>query len=67
MPDELPRVSFRTDLEADRWNAYFQTVDGESFLGCLRLGLVTANPERRDKFIELMRGIVQDFIKEQGK
>ena len=53
--------------EGTNWVAYYAdqgTMEGAIFLGAIRMGAITANPERKQAFMDMMRDIVSDIIEE---
>jgi hypothetical protein len=51
--------------EAGRWNAYWalpNTMQGALFLGSIPLAAINAEPDLKEKFIELMRETVTALI-----
>lgn len=63
---KIGRVALRE--EGEMWNAYYalpDTMDDAIFLGSIKIAAVKSNPERKEEFIALMRGVIGDLIKEQ--
>jgi hypothetical protein len=59
------RLALRS--EGEYWNAYYalpDTMDGAVLLGTIRITAVVDNPERKQAFMDLMRGIVTEFLEE---
>ena len=57
------RLAFR--VEGDNWNAYFAKVDtmeGAIFMGSIPMAFVIDKPERKQAFMDLMKGCFDDFI-----
>jgi hypothetical protein len=55
-------------IEGENWNAYYampNTMQGAIPLGSIRIGAVRDNPERKQAFMDLMQGIVKEFLEEQ--
>ena len=53
--------------EGGMWNAYYaleETMDGAVFLGSIRMTAIIGYPERREKFLGMMRDIVADILEE---
>jgi hypothetical protein len=53
--------------EGDNWVAYYalaDTMKDAIFLGSIRMGVVLANQERKQAFMDLMREVVADTIEE---
>jgi hypothetical protein len=62
---QIGRLALRQ--EGENWNAYYamsDTMDGAIFLGSIRMGAVTSNPDRKQSFMNLMRDLVADIIEE---
>ena len=60
------RLAFR--VEGDMWNAYFarlDTMEGAIFMGSIPLGFVSENEDRKQAFMELMKGCFDDAV--EGK
>ena len=60
---QIGRLAMRQ--EGQNWNAYYALPDSMEksiFLGSIRMGAVTDNPERKQAFIQMMREIVSDII-----
>lgn len=54
--------------EGTVWNAYYalpDTMEGAVLMGSIAISLVVACPERKQAFIDIMSGAVQDFIEEK--
>jgi hypothetical protein len=54
--------------EGTLWNAYYalpETMEGAIFLGSIKIGAVTGNPDRKEAFASLMWGIVAEIIEEK--
>lgn len=54
-------------VEGDMWSAYYalnDTMKGAIFLGSIAMGAVHGNPERKDAFMEMMKGVVGDILEE---
>lgn len=67
--EQVGRIAFRE--EGPNWVAYYaltDTMEGAFFLGAIPMGAVVGNANRKDEFMDLMRGIVSDgFIKSVGQ
>ena len=64
---QIGRLAMRH--EGGNWNAYYALLSGMDeaiFLGSIRMGAVTHNPERKEAFMQMMRDIVSDIIEEQS-
>lgn len=64
---EAGRVAFR--VEGDRWVAYYAmplTMEGAIFLGSIHFGAVRNSPDRKEAFMMLMQGIVQECFADKG-
>ena len=51
--------------EGENWNAYYalpDSMDEPIFLGSIRMGAITSNPERKQAFMQMMREVVSDII-----
>lgn len=51
--------------EGSLWNAYYaleDSMDGALFLGSIAMAGVVDNPERKEAFINLMKGMVSDVF-----
>ena len=54
--------------EGDNWSAYYALPDSMEksiFIGSIRIGAITNNPERKDAFMDMMRDVISDIIEEQ--
>jgi hypothetical protein len=54
-------------VEGENWNAYYampETMEGAVPLGSIRIGAVRDNPERKQAFMDLMQGIVAEFLEQ---
>lgn len=54
-------------FEGDNWNAYAATLDtmeGAVLLGSIKMGCVANNRARKQQFMDLMRAVVDDYIKD---
>lgn len=63
---QMGRLAMRQ--EGESWNAYYampDTMDGAIFLGSIRLAAVINNPDRKQAFMDMMRGVVSDVLEEQ--
>jgi hypothetical protein len=63
---QIGRLALR--VEGDNWNAYYalpDTMEGAIPLGSIRMGAVTHDPARKQAFMDLMQGIVTDFLQER--
>jgi hypothetical protein len=63
---KIGRLAFR--VEGKAWNAYYampDTMEGAVPLGSIRLAAVTNHPERKQAFMDLMKGIVSEVLKEE--
>lgn len=63
---QIGRLAMRQ--EGGNWNAYYalpNTMKESIFLGSIRMGVIVGNLERKDAFMDMMRDIVSDIIKEQ--
>ncbi len=63
---QVGRLAMRE--EGSNWVAYYalkETMDGAIYLGSIRMGAITANSERKQAFMDMMRDIVSDLIEEQ--
>lgn len=59
--EQVGRLALR--IEGDFWNAYYAhvgTMEGAILLGSIRMSGIIDNPERKDAFMVMMRGIVSD-------
>ena len=68
MPEktQIGRLALRQ--EGDWWNAYYaltDTMEDAIHLGSIRLTAV-ADPDRKQAFMDLMRGLVSDIIEEKA-
>jgi hypothetical protein len=55
--------------EGDFWNGYFarrDTMQGAVLLGSIRMSALARNPARKDEFVALMRGLMEDVVTECG-
>jgi hypothetical protein len=62
---QIGRLALRH--EGENWNAYYaltDTMDGAVFLGSIRMGAVISNTRRRQHFMNLMRDVVSDILKD---
>ena len=62
---QVGRLAIRR--EGDQWVAYYalpDTMAAPILLGSIAIGAVTSNAERKTAFMMLMRGIVDDFLRE---
>lgn len=53
--------------EGNFWNAYAalaDTMDGAVLLGSIAIGAVTDNERRRRSFMDLMKSVLADYIKD---
>ena len=60
---QIGRLAMRQ--EGQNWNAYYALPDSMAdpiFLGSIRMGAITDNPERKQAFMQMMREIVSDII-----
>lgn len=51
--------------EGENWNAYYalpNSMEEPIFLGSIRMGAITSNPERKQAFMQMMREVVSDII-----
>ena len=65
MQKPIGRLAMR--VEGDNWVAYYaltETMEGAAVLGSIRMGIVTAHPEHKQAFMNLMQEVVADFIQE---
>lgn len=54
--------------EGAMWNAYYAlegTMKGAVHLGSIAINTVVDNPDRKRAFMDLMQGIVADFLQEK--
>ena len=66
--DELQQIG-RLALrhEGNFWNAYYALVgsmDGALLLGSIAMAAVTNNPDRKEAFMDMMRGVVSDLLEQ---
>jgi hypothetical protein len=62
-PTQVGRLALR--VEGKVWNAYYampSTMEGAVWLGSIAMATVADNPERKEAFMDLMRGIVSEFL-----
>lgn len=62
---QIGRLALRQ--EGDLWNAYYampNTMEGAIFLGSIRIAAVMRDDARKQAFIDLMREVVGDTIKD---
>ena len=62
---QVGRLAMR--IEGDNWNAYYalqDTMEGAVLLGSIRMGAVAENAARKQAFMNLMRDVVTDIIRE---
>ncbi len=55
--------------EGDNWNAYYalaETMEGAIFLGSIRMAIVISSADRKREFMQLMRDVVSDILREIG-
>lgn len=69
MADEQQKVG-RLALrhEGNFWNAYYAmpgTMDGAVLLGSIAMRFVVGNTDRKNAFMDMMRGAVTDLLEEQ--
>lgn len=60
---QLGRLAMR--VEGQLWVAYYamsETMEGAIFLGSIRFAAVEKNKDRKQAFVELMRGIVSEVL-----
>lgn len=60
------RIAFRS--EGQMWNAYFalpHTMEGALLIGSIARAAVENHPDRKERFMALMRDILSDFLHEQ--
>lgn len=60
---QIGRLAMRQ--EGQNWNAYYALPDsmaGALFLGSIHVGAISDNPERKQAFTQMMRGIISDII-----
>lgn len=60
---QIGRLAMRH--EGENWNAYYaltSSMEDSIFLGSIRMGAITGNPERKQAFMSMMRDIVSDII-----
>jgi hypothetical protein len=65
MNTPVGRLALR--VEGENWNAYYampETMEGAVPLGSIRIGAVRDNPKRKQAFMDLMQGIVAEFLEE---
>ena len=63
---QVGRLAFRE--EGTNWCAYYAlqgTMEGAIPLGSIRIGAVRGSVERRDQFVALMRGVIDDFLRDE--
>lgn len=63
---QVARLALRE--EGELWNAYFAqqgTMDGALFLGSIAMGAVQASAKTKQTFMDLMRDVVNDLLKEK--
>ena len=51
--------------EGENWNAYYalpDSMEAPVFLGSICMGAITANAQRKQAFMDMMRDIVSDLI-----
>lgn len=66
MNKKIGRLALRH--EGNYWNAYYampDTMDGSILLGSIAMRFVTGNIERKNAFMDMMRGAVSDILEEQ--
>jgi hypothetical protein len=65
---EKPRVGrLALRVEGENWNAYYampDTMEGAIPLGSIRLAAVRDNSKRKQMFMDLMQGIIAEFLEE---
>ncbi len=62
---EAGRLAMR--VEGENWVAYYaasKTMDGAVFLGSIRMATVVDNEERKQAFMEIMRGVVSEILQQ---
>jgi hypothetical protein len=62
-PIQVGRLALR--VEGAAWNAYYampDTMEGALWLGSIAMATVADNPERKEAFMDLMKGIVGEFL-----
>ena len=60
---QIGRLAMRQ--EGKNWNAYYampDSMDEPVFLGSIRMGAITDDPERKQAFMTMMRDVVSDII-----
>lgn len=63
---QIGRLAMRH--EGQNWNAYYALPDSMSepiFLGSIRMGAVVNSPERKQRFMDMMRDVVSDLIEQE--
>lgn len=62
------RLAFRT--QGNFWHAYFAPLDsmeGALLMGTIGIGVIENSPHRKQQFMDLMKGIFDDFCQDQFK
>lgn len=66
MNKQIGRLAMRQ--EGDNWCAYYALPDNMEeaiFLGSIKMNAVTGNRERKESFMDMMRDVVSDIIKNE--
>lgn len=62
---EIPAGRLAMRIEGEYWIAYFaelDTMEQAIVLGSIKLSLITNNPDRKQAFVDLMQGCLNDAI-----
>lgn len=68
-PEEMTKVGrIALRQEGGNWNAYWAqngTMENAVFIGSIKMSAIVRNKERKQQFIELMRGTMADIVEER--